>query len=397
MTKRLSLVLASLTLAILAAYFLTGKLIQKGYYETLAKINSQPNVKVNLLSYKRGFFHSTAEITVELGKENLADEQVIPLRQVITHGPIIAANTQDGPRIKIAAGQITTTLGDPWGKRFEEYAMVKNPLSIVTLVKFSKEATTWVRVAAIDQTTPTQFHVAWDAVNGFVEHDFNFSYYHGFITLPNLAMNTNDWNFGLKNVTINLDANKDAAQYNSSNTLTAENLTFSKLTQEVVRLDGISAKLAFFTKDNNLAFDLAATVVDSQIVDQHFKNDNIRVQADNINRATLANMPRITAMNAKATVDLLQELTVASSNVTLELPKHFTEALLSYVSFEIYRTSYLGKFDRRPAQAVLQDITGSINNLVQGAVKQELFLDKGTHYALNFNGATTTDSAGPRG
>ncbi|HSX19936.1 MAG TPA: DUF945 family protein [Gammaproteobacteria bacterium] len=396
MTKRLSLVLATLTLATVCAYFLSGKLIQKGYYEAIAKLNTQPNIKVNLLNYKRGLFHSTADITVEVGKDR-ADEQVIPLHQVITHGPIIAANTENGPRIKIAAGQVTTTLGDPWGKRFEDYAMVKNPLSIVTLVKFSKQATTWVRVAAIDQTTPTQFHVAWDTVNGFIEHDFNFSYYHGFITLPNIAMNTDDWTFGMKNLTLNLDANKNDAEYNSSNTLTAENVTYSKNSQEVVRLDGITSKLAFFTKDNNLAFDLTATVADSQIVDQHFKNDNIRVQADNINRKTLASMPRVTTMNAKATVDLLQELTVASSNVTLELPKHFTEALISYVSFEIYRTSYLGKFDRRPAQAVLQDITGSINNLVQGAVKQELFLDKGTHYALNFPGAISTDSAGPQG
>ncbi len=131
--------------------------------------------------------------------------------------------------------------------------------------------------------------------------------------------------------------------------------------------------------------DLEAKVVDSLIVDQQFKDDTIKLQANNLNRATLAHLPSIPAVGAKGAVDLMQELTVTSTDVTLELPKHFTEAMISYVSFEIYRSSYLGRLDPRPAPAVLRDITGSINKLVRGAVQQQLFVDKGTHYALNFN------------
>lgn len=391
MLKRLPLVLAILTVVIVCSYFITGKVIQKRYYETIASINTQPTLKVNLVNYERGFFHSNAELTVELGADNLADAQIIQLKQVITHGPIIAAQTQNGPRPKVLAVQISTSLNDPWDKKLQEYTGNPAPLSIITLVNFSNVATTWMRLTSINQSTPTDFHVEWAPINGLIEHDLNFAYYHGFITLPKLVVNNIDWKFDLKNLTINLDANKKEAVYSSSNTLTTENLTYAKNGKELIKLDDISAKLAFFTKDNNLAFDLEATVVDSQIVDQHFKNDNIRVQADNINRATLAHMPRVTAMSAKATVDLLQELTVASTNVTFEVPKHFTEALLAYLSFEVYRTSYMGRFDHRPAHAVLEDISGTINKLVQGAVKQELFLDKGTHYALNFKTPVKTE------
>lgn len=389
LTKRLSLVLASVTLAVLCSYFLTGKLIQKAYFENIAQLNTQPNIKVNLLNYERGFIHSTANLSVEVGADNPNDMQVITVKQIITHGPLVFANTPNGHRPKLIAGQITTNLGEPWNKRLTEYTGSKHPLSLVTLVKFSKEALTWFRLTAIDQTTPTKFHLGMDAINGLIEHDLNFAYYHGYVTVPNLIVNNPDWEFKLKNLVVNLDANAKESQYASSNTLTTETIAYKKQDQELVKLDHISAKLAFSNKDNNLVLDLEASVADSKILEQHFKNDTIKLQADNLNRATLANFPRVTALGAKGTVDLLQDLTVASSNVTLELPKHFTEALISYVSFEIYKTSYLGKFDLRSSQAVLEDISGSIHKLVQGAVQQQLFLDKGTHYALNFNRGAT--------
>lgn len=385
MTKKLSLVLASITLAIVCAFFLSGKLIQKSYYEAIAKINSQPNIKVNLLNYKRGIFVSNAELTIELGADNLADAQIIPIKQVITHGPIVAAQTPNGTRIKVLAGQLKTNLGEPWAKHLETYTTNKDALSIVTLVQFNNTASTWFHLNAADQNTPTKFHVAWDAINGLVEHDLNFAYYRGSVNLPKLQIDNPEWQFKIQNLALNLDANNKEASYSSNNSLSMQYITFIKDAKEMVKLDDIKAKLAFFTKENNLALDIEAKVLDAKILEQHFQNDVIKLQANNLNRATLANMPRFTALSTKATIDLLQDLTVASTDVTLELPKHFTEAFLSYVSFELYRTSYLGKFDHRPANAVLQDISGSINKLVQGAVKKELFLDNGTHYALNFN------------
>lgn len=384
-TKRLSLVLAAITLATISGYFLTGKLIQKNYYETLAKYNSLPNVKVNLLSYDRGVFHSVAKITVELGTDNLNDAQVIPLKQIITHGPVIAANTPSGPSIKLLVGQISSELGEPWQNKLEEYTTSKNPLSIVTQLSFSKNASTWIRFAGVEQKTPTNFHVAWDTINGMIEHDLNFNFYHGFIALPALQIDNDNWNLQIKNLVLNLDANNKDALYSSTNTVTTELISYSKDAKETIKLDAITAKLAFFTKDNSLGLDIEAKVNEAIIADQSFKDDNIKLQANNLNRTALRAMPRIGTMNAKATLDLLQELTINSTDLELELPKHFTEALISYVSFEIYRSSYLGKYDNRAPITVLQDITGSINKLVKGAVQKELFLDNGTHYALNFN------------
>jgi len=390
--KRFLLVLASITLVIGCSYFLTGKVIQKNYYETIAKINTQPNIKVNLLNYKRGLIHSSAELEVAVGADNPATTQIIPLQQVITHGPIIAMHTPNGYRVKILAGQIRSSLGVDMQQMLQTATKSEHPLTITTIVDFSDQATTWLNLTAIDQTTETEFHVQWDAITGEIKHDLNFANYKGVIKLPLLEMHKPSWQFKISDLALNLDTSRQESNYISSNILKAKTIQYSKQGQELIKLNDVSTTLAFANKADNLTLDLIANVASSQIVQQQFSNDTIKLQANYINRATLEHLPRISALTPKATIDLMQELTVDSTELTFELPKHFTEALLSYVSFEMYRASPLGKYDRRPEQTVLQDISGSINKLVSGAVKQQLFLDKGEYYALNFNRGTTAEA-----
>jgi len=390
--KRFLLVLASVTLVIGCSYFLTGKIIQKNYYETVARINTKPNIKVTLLNYKRGLMHSTADLEVTVGANNPATTQIIPLRQVITHGPIIALNTPNGYRVKVLAGQIKSSLGANMQKMLQNATKSEDPLTITTIVDFSDQATTWLNLTAIDQSTETEFHVEWDAITGEIKHDLNFANYKGTVKLPLLEVSKPSWQFKISDLALVLDTSHQESAYHSSNLLSAKSINYSKQGLELIKLQDISTTLAFTNKDDNLTLDLLTKVANSQIVNQQFTNDTIKLQANYINRDTLEHLPGVSSLSPKATIDLMQELTVNSTELTFELPKHFTEALLSYVSFEMYRASPLGKYDRRPEQAVLQDISGSINKLVSGAVKQRLFLDKGDYYALNFNRETTGET-----
>lgn len=375
----------------ICGFFLSGKLIQKSYYESIARINNNPSLKVNLLSYERGIFVSNAKITIEIGADNLSDAQVIPVTHTITHGPIIAALTPTGHSIKFLAGQIKTNLGEHWAKKLEEYTTTKNPLSIVTLVKFNNSATTWIRLAGSDQNTETQFHVGWEPINGIISHDLNFTSYIGEITIPKIQVDNPKWQFLIQNMSFNLDANnKSNENYSSSNTFKSQLIAFTKNNKDIVKLNNIDAKLSLTAQNNNLALSLLANVPSSHIVETDFQNDTLKLQANNLNREILNHLPRLDNLSAKDTVDLLQNLTVASTDLTLELPKQFTESLVSYISFELYRSSYLGKFDNRPENTVLQDISGSINKLVQGAVQKNIIVDTGTHYALNFNNSAQT-------
>lgn len=383
--KRFLLVLTSVTLVIGCSYFLTGKIIQKNYYETVTRINTKSDIKVTLLNYKRGLIHSTSDLEVAVGANNTATPQVISLHQVITHGPIIALHTPNGYRVKVLAGQIKSSLGADMQKMLQNATKSEHPLTITTIVDFSDQATTWLNLTAIDQSTETGFHVQWDTITGEIKHDLNFANYKGMIKLPLLEMSKPSWQFKISDLALTLDTSRQESTYHSSNLLSAKLINYNKQGLELVKLQDISTTLAFANKDDNLTLDLLAKVASSQIVNQQFTNDTIKLQANYINRETLTHLPRISALSPKATIDLMQALTANSTELTFELPKHFTEALLSYVSFEMYRASPLGKYDRRPEQTVLQDITGSINNLVSGAVKQRLFLDRGDYYALNFN------------
>lgn len=383
--KRFLLVLASVTLVISSSYFLTGKVIQKNYYETVAKINTKPNIKVTLLNYKRGLIHSSADLEITVGANNPATMQIIPLRQVITHGPVIALHTPNGYRVKVLAGQIKSSLGANMQKLLQNATRSEHPLTITTIVDFSDQATTWLNLTAIDQNTETEFHVQWDAITGELKHDLNFANYKGTFKLPLFEMHKPGWQFKVADLALNLDTSRQENNYHSSNVLSAKSIDYSKQGVELIKLQNVSTTLAFANKTENLTLDLIANVASSQIVNQQFTNDTIKLQANYINRDTLEHLPKISSLSPKATIDLMQQLTINSTELTFELPKHFTEALLSYVSFEMYRASPLGKFDRRPEQTVMQDISGSINKLVSGAVKQQLFLDKGDHYALNFN------------
>lgn len=377
------MVLSTITLVIGSGYFITGKVIQKNYYETIAKFNAQNSMKLNILSYNRGLIHSDVSLEM-ISTADTSATQALPINQVITHGPLIAVNTPQGFSIRVLAGVIKTNFGEVIEQHLAKSTAKAHPLNITTLVNFSNKATTWISFTGANQTTSNQLHVEWDTIIGEIVHDLNFANYHGVISIPKIIMTKAGWQFKINDIAMNLDSEHQNDKFYSSQTLSLKNLSFSRQDQEVVAINDFATKLTFVNKSDNLEMDLEADIANSKIAQQQFAQDHIRFQANYINRATLEHLPNFSYLSPKATIDFLQNLTINSTQLVLELPKSFTEALLSYVSFELYRSSQLGKFDKRPEQAVLLDITGSINKLIQGAVKQRLFLDKGTYYALNF-------------
>ncbi len=385
--QRVFLVLGIIALGIGCTYFITGKIIQKNYYETIAKLNINHNIKVNLLNYKRGLINSHAKLEIAL--VDAGTPVTIPMQQTITHGPLIAANTPEGFGIKILVSQIKTFVTSTESKT---NPLLPNPLTLVTLVDFANEATTWIKMSPVKQNLQNGLNLATEEIRGTITHDLTFTNYNGTINLPQIQLHTDDWQLTLAELILNLDAQTKDSNYSQNNSLSSKSLAFKKQDRELIKLDDVSAILTLLTKENNLTLDLAATVAKSRIINQEFAQDILKLQANNLSTSTLGQLATLDLHNPKEAIDSVLHLTGNSTNVTLELPKHFTEALLAYVSFEVYRSSTVGRLDRRPEHAVLRDITGSINNLVQGAVKQQLFMDKGAYYTLNFKADTPLPS-----
>ena len=99
MKKRIFIILVSVVLVVGCSYFLTGKLIQQSYYDTIAKINSQTPGKVSLVTYQRGLFHSKVAIKVALNGTE------VPIQQTVTHGPLVIAKTSKGSSLKLLASR----------------------------------------------------------------------------------------------------------------------------------------------------------------------------------------------------------------------------------------------------------------------------------------------------
>lgn len=385
MKKRLILVLATVTLVVGSSYFLTGKLIQKNYYETVAKLNNPSKIKVNLLDYKRGVFHSNANLEVTIPGATPGQTLTLAVQQKITHGPIIAVRTPDGIRIKFVASEINTTLEREFAKKLEEAIGTQEPFKIVTLVNFSDQATTWFNVAGANQAA-SDLKVSWEPALGLLQHDLNFSSFNGSVKLPKLSIANSNSELSLNHLEFKIDQNDKDNSKTYTQVLSAKQLSFNKNGSDQVILNDASIKLQLNeVKASTLGISLVANIEESQILQQKFTNDTAKLEITNLPIDILPSSAILASLSTREALDFMQRLSmVSSSNLSLELPKHFTEALLSYVSFELYKTSFLGKSDPRPDTVVLNDISASINSLIQGALRQKLFLDQGTFYALNY-------------
>jgi uncharacterized protein YdgA (DUF945 family) len=387
LNNKLVLVLCSITLVIGSSYFLTGKIIQDEYIASVAKINSRQNLKVSLLSYDRGLIHSHVKLEVELPAAEAANRVKIPLQQTITHGPIIAVNTPEGFDIRLLASQVETTLDGNWQEMLKKYTNAPTPLILNTLVDFEAKANTWLALSAANYNATPETNVSWDALNGQIEHDLSFSNYQGNINLAKVFHKTAQSELTITDLNLRLNAAKKDKDYTNSNILRTKALSFKKFNNEVVKLDDITLRFDFNKNaQQNIELNLIASVVDSKIVNRKFAQDSLKLQISNLSADKVPNLPGYKALSLKSALDFTQQLTAPDeTKFTLELPKDFSEALLAYVSYELYRSSSLGKMDRRDDNEVLQDISKTINSLAASVVKQKLFIDHGEYYALNFD------------
>jgi len=378
--KRIFIILSSITVVIGSSYFLSGKLIQQSYYDILASLNTQPNIQVSLISYDRGLFHSNANIKL------VYDSKEIQLQQAITHGPLIMAETANGFKPMFLASQLKTTFSDEFQQKLKQYTEQAKPLEITTFVTFSKQASTWMKFASLNQTAENKLHLEWDTIIGEIKHDLEFNTYDGAINLPRLVISNEAWNFNVKDLALKLNSSNKVEHFSHTNTVQAKSLSFSRQDNELIKLDDIetSAELVKDT-DAKLTLNILAKISNSHIVQQKFAEDSFKVKINNINHLALQHLPSKDNLNLHALATFGQQLTSESSQLTIEIPKHFTEALLSYVSYELYRGSVIGQFDKRDPDVILKDVTASITGLVQGLLKQNLFVDHGNYYAFSLS------------
>lgn len=333
--KRLILVISSLTLVLAVVYFLTGSLIQKHYYETINKLNDNPAIKVSLIDYSKGILHSKANLELQFIGTNPAQNFVLPVQQTITHGPIIGLN--------ILAAKIKTSI---------LYPLAAKPLTFTSSVSFSNQVTTKIKMDAIQEHSASKLEIDSGVLQGEIKSDLNFSNYTLEANMPYL--------------------NLSRADTGTDNSLKIQNLNI---------------KLALTKNpEQNIDFDFFTNVADAKIIDRQFKQQDIKLQINNIAPINLLHLPVHKYLSPMAIIDTAQHITASpNTSLTLQLPKEFTTALISYISYEIYLSSALGQFDKRTPAAIASDMNNKVHSIIKMALSKKLFLDQGEYYALNFD------------
>lgn len=374
MNKKLAIVLAAVALSVSAAYYVTGKVIQDRLTEAVAKLNVNEEFAISLTSYKRGIFTSKAEL--EFANQDGSIKQ--SFAEHITHGPLIIGNTSRGFRISLAAGKIRTT---PKNR-------LQDKLSIITLVDFSQQATTWFNLQDAKEVGPNNFQVTWDALRGELTHDLPITKLSGNLEIPSLKISTDDWQIIIKDLQWMREDDYHADSFNVREKYSFVDLVYIRDNATQV---SIGETVLDNLRDNNGTNTnglVTCNISHAKIVDQEFTNDNFVFSVKNLQSSPWDRFSVIALFNPEIFASLIKHYGtqfVTSGELAFEFPKNFSQALLSYLSFEIYRSSPMGKLDQRPMPEILKAMTTTVHALVKDALNRKLILDKGDRYALNFN------------
>jgi uncharacterized protein YdgA (DUF945 family) len=385
--KRFIFVTAAISIIFGASYLVCGRVIQKTYYQNIVQFNQNRELKINLLSYNPGLFSSEARIELELDSGAKNNQKKISLKQRISHGPFLIFNTPDGIKISIAAAKVTTQLDNQLEAQLIKYTNDQKPFAVVTLIRFNNSAHSWLKLSAANQNSNTNNgNLTWATITGSLEHDLRLNSYNGTLNIPKVSYESENQNFCISDLAVYFDAGSQQDGFYNNNVINSKSISLTKNKQLELKIDNLNFKVDFSRNQQQVNVSVVASIPEAEIMQQRFVNDVATMRISNINPINIPKLGFYNAISLKTTIDMLQQITAAKeTNMQLEVPKHFTNTFLSYISYELYRSSILGKYDRRQEHEIRQDINASINNLIQSVLRQKLFIEKGNLYALNFD------------
>lgn len=371
--------LGTVVTVLVSGSFIAGKLIETNYNQVVEQLNGQNPPVLNILTYKRGVFSSDVELAYDLGGEKLV------LVQSIKHGPLMIGITPRGFRINLGLARVETT----------PKTELESKLYVTTVIGFTKSATSYLSLKNLTEPEQDNLRISWDTVYGEFKHDLAFSRLSGELRAPAVSVTTDKWQMALQDFNYQINQGK-LAPGQQTESLSLASLSFARNGTELINLSSATiAKNSIINpaagNDDNasLNYSVLGNVGHAKVAQQEFTNEQFEFMANNLaynvntpmtNMLTLLVNPRALVASAKS---LSQD--AGAVDLKLEFPKKFSEALLAYLSFEIYRTSPLGQVDKRPEQVVLKDISASVNGLLREALKKKIILERGSNYALNFN------------
>lgn len=385
-TKRYSVILfITITSVVLGGFLLTGKVIKSNYYDVVSKINNNAGVRYSVVEYNRGLFTSTAQVELELLAENGKVEDKIGLQQRITHGPLLFGSMPGSwwP-FRLGVARVRTVLAPELQAKLDEDPRNKRDVTVVTYIDFRGRATTKFAVAPYTRVDESDHGIECGKIYGYLQHDLDLNDIRGHLDIPFLSVNSGRGELVFKDLVVEVSSDDNANGHGGEFLLQARLINFVRNNIDLLRIESLRANLTGNNVDGVFNVESGIKIGRAAIIDRLFEDQSINFKANNLNLEMLANVSSLAAM-PRGLYGFAQRLTSTSNDVVLELPREFTSSFLSYLSFELYRDSLMGRHDQRPEALVYQDISKSIDALIKTVLKQRLFVERGDYYQLNFN------------
>lgn len=376
MQKKSVVALSLVTIALAGSFYATGLFAEYLLNDAILHLNKNDSFKITVNNYKRGFLSSTASVSYT----DSSSAKPMTLSMNIAHGPIVFAKTAEGSKIHLAASRIYATPSD---------SILTEKLIVTSIVGFNSKAVSYLDIAKVFDEAPSGFKVSWEPIHGEFRHDLAFSQLNGYLNMPSFMVANDQWNLELIDFAVQRDGIIKGEDFKVKGQASLKQIKFSRQNIDLIKIKQCLLRENANGNKQTGSLEVDLAVEKARVIDKKFSQEHFTFTASNIRRSVWdKNMQLASFLNPKILVEHAASITdeiASGAELNLEFPKTFTESLLSYLSFEIYRSSPVGQVDPRPAQEILADITTSIVGLFNESVNNQLLVERNNKYALNFD------------
>jgi len=221
-----------IVIALLVPPYWFGKKAESEYKNLAENVSSYENMEIASISYKRGWFQSSAEITysikdIEEGSVNITE------KDTIYHGPIPLGLLTSGKAVLKPVLAVIDTKAQVKTESKEEYAEIINSLpdmNFTTTLSITGSGTTELSIPQIDHNLENGKMLKWSGLDGFTSFTPDLT---SVSTVANSgAFNLEDETFRLQLTGINFESNLNYPATNYKNPLGNINIKIEQFSSE---------------------------------------------------------------------------------------------------------------------------------------------------------------------
>ena len=391
--KKLTIILFTLIIIIVFSQYGSGILIEKYYRKSLSHPSEELKLKAVLKDFKRGLFTSTAliEINVPTNSDDSNDSKnkfnIILIQQKIIHGPFVIDFKYKKFPINIALAHIYNELSDQLKSQLVELFHNDKPFTVITKLGFFGNGITIFSGVPIKQSTKTKFEVIWNGITGKINHSLDLSTMKGEAIAQKLSLKDPEYKLSINNIRFNFDIKENNNLSIGDSNIHIDKLIYMEQNQALFKLVNLNIKSVLNNdkdEQQKLRYLLKISTENSKILKQTFTENSYSLIAQSINPEFFDILH--TNYNKKLALldDLLRQLLSSQAKVDLILPKYFSQSLVAFGNFQLYKNSILGKIDPRSKDQILAEIFNTINAKFDSLVASKIFIDnKNEQYQLH--------------